>query len=131
MRPIEFRAQNKHNPPNWVFFDIPMIFNVGAGLAYKFDPDPYNGFKNWCQFTGLLDKHGKKIFDGDIVYPGYGENEVFVIVFDESHGRFAEQRCFKGSDIGRPLIMDGSFLYSGKLEIIGNIFENPELLEKP
>ena len=59
------------------------------------------------QCTGLKDKHGKLIFEGDIVYlAGYGDYDV-EFPFIELYEAAAE------NDIG---------------EIIGNIYENPELI---
>jgi uncharacterized phage protein (TIGR01671 family) len=79
------------------------------------------------QFTGLLDKNGKEIYEGDII-----KN-------DSQNGRLCEIRYH--TDIYaafgyRGLECKGDFYHlhtysAGKdLEIIGNIFENPELLNK-
>lgn len=77
------------------------------------------------QSTGLKDKNGKEIFEGDIVdYKGrkaivnwHGSYASFIYRFvDESHKRNAEWK---------PL-----YLAYMRCEIIGNIYENPELLEE-
>ena len=76
------------------------------------------------QSTGLVDKNGKEIFDGDILdYKGrkalvrwHGSYASFIYRFvDEPHKRNAEWK---------PL-----YLAYMKCEIIGNIYDNPELLE--
>ena len=76
------------------------------------------------QSTGLVDKNGKEIFEGDILdYKGrkalvrwHGSYASFIYRFvDEPHKRNAEWK---------PL-----YLAYMKCEIIGNIYENPELLE--
>lgn len=76
------------------------------------------------QSTGLVDKNGKEIFEGDILdYKGrkalvrwHGSYASFIYRFvDEPHKRNAEWK---------PL-----YLAYMKCEIIGNVYENPELLE--
>ncbi|AVS32408.1 hypothetical protein JKT64_11760 [Listeria monocytogenes] len=130
MRPIEFRAQNVNGV--WVFGNLSIlkkkIGNVPAGsyisnsagapFAYKVRPETV------CQFTGLYDKNGKKIFEGDVV-----EIDVYDrLDWDSIKGKvvFLE---------GAWLVEDeGHFAISlwseiNEFEIIGNIYENPELLE--
>ncbi len=86
------------------------------------------------QFTGLLDKNGVEIWEGDILSPGYTDDELFVVVFDESKARFAEKRVSKEYPTDAGFIMDGSFLRSTlsfqRIEVIGNIHQHPHLLEK-
>lgn len=69
------------------------------------------------QFTGLLDKNGKKIFEGDIMKLGTGEIRfVFYGCTSFRHtnyGKYAKE--FDNKDKG--------------YEVIGNIYDNPELLE--
>jgi len=80
------------------------------------------------QFTGLHDKNGKEIYEGDIVksketFGEYPENffDAMEVVFE--YGKF----CVKGEYFG----YEGEGLISlESCEVIGNIHENPELLEE-
>jgi hypothetical protein len=81
------------------------------------DNGEYNTHSNitLLQYTGLKDKNGKEIYEGDIV-DKYGRVEFFCGVY----------RCnVHNADI---LILSVDVAAS-KLEVIGNIYENPELLK--
>ena len=72
------------------------------------------------QYTGLTDKNGKKIFEGDIV--GVGEcdkiYEKVVVYFDKG--------AFRVSQFAIDLLETRNI----DCEVIGNIYDNPELLEE-
>ena len=77
-----------------------------------------------CQFTGLYDKNGRKIFEGDIVnfYNDDGEFSPYEVRWQDSG--------FSVLMNGNPDLFDElDDFFSRRCEIIGNIYDNPELLE--
>ena len=81
------------------------------------------------QFTGLTDKNGKKIFEGDIVTTGYGV--LWAIAFDLNafvalDGKKVQFALFEQYRWDRKT---GSPIAPDYFEVIGNIHDNPELLE--
>lgn len=73
-----------------------------------------------CQYTGLEDKNGKKIWENDIVELPDGEG-YFTCEWEEDAARFVMN--------GDGLTVDFDNYWSYQTEVAGNIFDNPELLE--
>ena len=68
------------------------------------------------QFTGLLDKNGKEIYEGDVVYDPSEYGGKKTVVWNSG------LCCFEfDSALGYPLSS------ASKCEVIGNIYENPNL----
>jgi uncharacterized phage protein (TIGR01671 family) len=85
------------------------------------------------QYTGLKDKNGKMIFEGDIVhyvfdgasYPKEAKDEILICKWDQGNAWFV---------FVEDLNYDGNGYYwlevRDRCEVIGNIFENKDLLKK-
>lgn len=82
------------------------------------------------QSTGLFDKNGKEIFEGDVVTDGQTVGDIkhhqtygFYMIDDKGIERwFSDGNCIEDFE-------EDAETVSEILEIIGNIYENPELLE--
>jgi len=75
---------------------------------YKVDPETVG------QFTGMTDKKGKKLFEGDIYSMGE-KNILYVVIFDKSQ--------FIGKQVGNRSLA-GLEYWKSDIEIIGNIHDN-------
>ena len=87
------------------------------------------------QYTGLTDKNGNKIFEGDIVRINESiskSKRMGVVIYDETKGQTCidvGDGCKKYSFERKIIIKDGKCTIENSLtfEIIGNIYDNPEL----
>lgn len=89
--------------------------SVGGRFDEPLEIDP----STICQCTGLTDKNGKKIWESDIIH--IGDKSIPYIVEWHDTG-------FMGNSVNA---MDriGLKYWSAQIEVIGNIFDNPKLLE--
>jgi uncharacterized phage protein (TIGR01671 family) len=126
MRELKFRAWSK-NANQWasdtalqelITIGIPDESNSGI-----FDVHDYGLQKfELMQYTGLKDKNGKEIYEGDIVveyYQPYNDTDDF---------KRGDPKEVKWSTSYKPGF-DLPTQISENIEVIGNIYENPELLK--
>ena len=128
MREILFRGKRKDNG-EWVkgsFWDeIPNelggIAQYGSCVFHHIDLETVG------QFTGFTDKNGAKVFDGDVVKVLQGKDKGVAYVGFENGSFMLYPRT--GNIYERTL---WAYWYNDwDVEIIGNIHDNPELLESP
>lgn len=125
MRDIEFRAWDKaFKKMVTIEDDLPLYYEPDNGLhaGYSLPNGDWNSLE-LMQYTGLKDKNGKKIFEGDVVR---------ILICKGMVEKFRSEVSF----------YEGSFMIAcenyqeslsdyeqSQIEIIGNKYENPELLK--
>ncbi len=95
------------------------------------------------QFTGLTDKNGKEIYEGDIVknkeIGGYGMEYIGVVKYYNKDCRFGIDTTITNKFTERVLFTDGecslndgycTITYINEYEVLGNIHDNPELIKQ-
>lgn len=88
----------------------------------------YNKNENYeiMQYTGLKDKNGKEIYEGDVVKFDYRQDENFEIVFED--GAFWIRSKYTEYVSLHEVIEICKRPNNWQIEVVGNIYDNPELL---
>ncbi|SCX38400.1 YopX family protein [Lysinibacillus fusiformis] len=123
MREIKFRAWDK----DFKRFSENALNHTIADINFHTDYE-------WMQYTGLKDKNGKEIYEGDIVLL---KNEFATwkgtVIFDEGAFKLSINHSYGNSknhfsktdefnDMGAKIQLNNIYV------VVGNIYENPELL---
>lgn len=134
MRTIKFRAWDTAN--NNYLLGLNILCGKdgfdGGWMGNNEDAWPFRNKEevDLEQFTGLLDKNGKEIYEGDIITWGELASDRFGTVnFSvEYDARFASFG-FRSSLGLQPFTWEGSVYPVIDVKVIGNIHENPDLLK--
>ena len=124
----KFRAWDKLNNEMYVVeqinFNRGEFESIGYGITFLRGADKVI----LMQSTGILDKNGKEIFEGDILGIETDEGILNVNIFwDEEHALFMfESKKHNEKELLAELVEDNTYPFA----ILGNIYENPELLEE-
>ena len=114
MTEIELRAwDGKNTMPDISIWTDEFTYMLSRTIRYHQEHDVV-----LMQSTGLKNKNGKEIYDGDVVR-------------GDRHGRVYLAKCDEGCAGFFPFVdvdYDATSYYDSPLEILGNIYENPELL---
>ncbi|TFL15928.1 YopX family protein [Jannaschia formosa] len=134
-REIKFRAWDKAD--KMMYYDIIYGIEFEDGSKYDFcnfigekDPSDYHEWVS-MQYTGIKDKNGREIYEGGVLHYGY-------------YGKWDGVSEEPEEDLDRPMNFEvrwseavGGFVANGYVrtssnlgEVIGNIYEDPELLKK-
>lgn len=131
-REIKFRAWDKRNKKMLKVAGVELIsgreiVSVGTLLPDEVVYGKVNGSNlSLMQYTGIHDKNGREIYEGDIVH-----------AYDQEPDR--DEPDYRGSEATGIVEFNGSMFmldddivldYPPILEVIGNIFENTEMLEE-
>lgn len=121
-RPIEFRFWHKANEE--MFNDMQAL--DGQDINDIFLDEDFV----FMQYTGLTDKNGKKVFEGDIICQNDSSKKRYSVVEFCSHLKSASRDSPSTFNTGYYACTQGGYKlgFQEGFTVEGNVYENPELL---
>lgn len=123
-----FRAWDKHGQK--MFTNDELIIWNGNVYANDSKKLTCNNLKGWSiddeylmQSTGLCDKEGTEVFEGDILHHQIQKEYTFIVKYDKEKG------CWYGDGLSRIYRIKITKEFLPYYKVIGNIYENKDLLE--
>lgn len=119
-REIKFRGKNYEN--KWKYGDLVQEkWKQGKAIMIKKETTAWSVLEDTVgQYTGLHDKNGKEIYEGDIVKIKYRDEDIGKVIYE--HNGFSIDVTNMNKNYGRVSFVNNF------MEVIGNIYDNPELL---
>ncbi len=120
MRTIKFRAWDEKEKEMWTWDEHNRLSHTDNEMETTVPLDEFIGSSGviLMQFTGLKDSKGVEIYEGDVVsFRLSGEDRIEEVVWEED--------CFHASQYKH----EEWRTEWNKMEVIGNVHENPELLK--
>ena len=140
MREILFKGKRKDNG-EWIEGSLITSINRAWISSEKTDSQRLRSISNtdaiWrsieiipktlCQFTGLCDKNGKKIWENDILMANLDESYPEDVTYKTVEWGVAGWVTHEANSIDRQYLDEFDLEH---FEVVGNIFDNPELLQE-